>query len=394
MATFLGVGLSDRCDSFLAGKTALQEAIKTLQDTDTCLIIVFATDTYDHELVLKGVKSATASDNIIGFTVAGVFNSHEMKVNGVIVGIIQSSEMDFYLEAEENLSLNQQAAGAKMGAKLSKALSTTKKHSLQLLFPDGVSNTISYAVDSLFKTLGPQTKYAGGGSGDNLQFLKTSQYLNDKVLTDSLVGALITTEKEIGVAVSHGWKPISPPMIVTSSDGHVIKELDWQNAYDVYSQFAHQVGDESIEDTGFMEFAMSHPFGIPQAQEGDSCIVRDPIKKGEDGSISCVGEVPENSVLRILHGDRETLLAAVKEAALEAKKQLGSHQVAGVLVFTCVSRCVLLKDHFIDEIWAIRNIMGDDVPIFGCMTFGEIGAIGAGPPEFHNKSVVICAFPK
>ncbi|SDZ77052.1 Uncharacterized conserved protein, contains FIST_N domain [Desulfuromusa kysingii] len=393
MATFCGVGLSDLSDSFLAGKTALTEAIKSLKETDNYLIIVFATDNYDHQLVLKGVKSSTATDHIIGFTVAGVFNSQEMKVKGVIVGVIQSDEMDFCLDAEENLSYDQRAVGSKLGSRFSQVLGKQNKHSLQLLFPDGLSNTVGRAVDSLFKALGSQTKYAGGGSGDNRHFLKTSQYLNDKVLTDSLVGALITSAKKIGVATSHGWKPISSPMIVTSAEGHVIKELDWQNAYDVYSQFAQQNGDISIDDTGFAEYAMSHPFGIPQAKEGGGYIVRDPISTDADGAIHCVGEVPENSVLRILHGDKDSLLEAVKDAARDAKKQLGANPVAGVLVFTCVSRCILLKDHFIDEVWAIREIMGDQVPIWGCMTFGEIGAIGAGPPEFHNKAVVICVFP-
>lgn len=394
MSIVFGVGLSVSTDSFQAGRNALKEALNGLEEIGNCLVIVFATDTYDHGQVLLGVKDKFPSDNIIGFTVAGIFNSKVMEKEGVVVGIIQSDEMNFLLSSEEDLSKDQYAAGDKLGEKFGQALATDESNALLMLFPDGITTTVSGMVDSLFNKLGSRAKYAGGGSGDNLRFLKTSQYLGDKVFKDAVVGALITSKKPIGVSLSHGWEPISPPLIVTNSEENVIYELDWQSAYDVYADFARDQKSISIEDEGFAQFAMSHPFGIPQAQEGDGYIVRDPINKGKDGSITCVGEVPENSVLRILHGDKISLLKAVKEAAIDAKNQIGASKVAGVVVFTCVSRCLILKDSFIDEIGAIREIMGNEVPLLGCMTFGEIGSIQGGPPEFHNKSVVICVFPK
>jgi hypothetical protein len=45
------------------------------------------------------------------------------------------------------------------------------------------------------------------------------------------------------------------------------------------------------------------------------------------------------------------------------------------------------------EIRAVREGLGADVPIFGCLTFGQIGSLAGGAPQFHSKSVQVCAVP-
>jgi hypothetical protein len=261
-----------------------------------------------------------------------------------------------------------------------------------VLKPDAITHTVGELVDSIFDKLGSQLKYAGGGSGDNLRFLKSFQFLGGKVFKDSVVSALIHLKKPVGVGVSHGWTPISPPIIVTNSEGNRIKELDWQNAYEVYSDAVHRYSQEEIIEDNFAEFSMHYPLGIPQVTEMEHYIIRDPVSKGDDGSIACVGDVPVNSVVRVMHGNTESLLNAAKEAASEALRQIGKCKPAGILVFYCVSRFLLLKKAFIDEIEAIHKCIGKDIPIFGCMTYGEIGSIQNGPLAFHNKSVTVCVF--
>jgi hypothetical protein len=31
------------------------------------------------------------------------------------------------------------------------------------------------------------------------------------------------------------------------------------------------------------------------------------------------------------------------------------------------------------------------VPLLGCLSYGEIGALGRGGPQFHNKTAVVLA---
>ncbi len=56
-------------------------------------------------------------------------------------------------------------------------------------------------------------------------------------------------------------------------------------------------------------------------------------QKNDDGSITCIGEVPTHSVLRVLNGSKESLLAAVKSATESVVSQLKGQSLAGVLIF-------------------------------------------------------------
>lgn len=396
MATAIGVGISTLHDPYEAGSAAMRDAINNIgtifEKTANELVIVFITEDYDPEIVLKGIREEINIKNIIGFTIAGVFTEDVIETKGIVAGIIKSDEMDFHLDMEEGLSKDQRKAGSSLGQRISSKFTEEDENVLLLLFPDGVTNTVSGLVESIFYNLGSRILYAGGGAGDNLRFLKTYQFLYDRIVADSVVSVLITSKKPIGVSLSHGWKPISPPLIVTKSEGTIIKELDWQNAYEVYSGLIEKYENKKI-DPEFAKVAMSYPFGIPQTTEGMNYIIRDPIKIDSEGSIACVGDVPENAVVRIMSGDKQSLLNAVKWAVNDAMGQCNGFKPAGVLVFSCVSRCLFLGDDFKDEITAIKETVGDGVPVFGCMTFGEIGSLGGGPPEFHNKSIVICVFP-
>lgn len=396
MGTTIGVGMSTLHDSHEAGCAALRAAIKntglSFGKKSNELVIVFITEDYDPEIVLEGIREGIKIKNIIGFTIAGVFTEDVIETKGIVVAIIKSDEMDFYLEIEEGLSKDQRKAGSSLGQKISSKLREEDVNALLLLLPDGVTNMVSGLVESIFDKLGTRILYAGGGAGDNLRFLKTYQFLNDRIVTDSVVSVLIMSKKSIGVSLSHGWKPISPPLVVTKSEGTIIKELDWQNAHEVYSGLIEKYENKKL-DSEFAKVAMSYPFGIPQATEGMNYIIRDPIKIDSEGLITCVGEVPENAVVRIMSGDKQSLLNAVKWAVNDAMSQRHGFKASGVLVFSCVSRCLFLGDAFKDEITVIKEAVGDGVPVFGCMTFGEIGSIAGGPPEFHNKSIVICVFP-
>lgn len=394
MSTEIGVGTSSLEDTCRAAAVAAETAVKQVSQSENRLALVFATDDYSHSLLLEKIRATVATDNIIGFTVAGVFTGFEVFERGVVVCLIQGPGLLFDSACEDGLSRDQEAAGRILGDRFNALLNDNREHALQLLLPDGVTTTVSGMVDSLFHSLGARPKYAGGASGCNFNYEKNYQFFGSRVLTDALVSSLIRSDKSFGVSAAHGWEPSSSPMIVTRAEGNVIYELDWQPAYDVYADFAGQTEKVDIDEIGFETYSMSHPFGIPQAKEGDGYIVRDPVARGEDGSLTCVGEVPVNSVLRIMKGSRDSLLTAVCEATEDSLRQLEGNRAAGVLVFSCVSRYGYLQESFNDEIGAIRGTVGDDVPVCGCLTFGEIGTIGGGPPEFHNKSVVICTFPE
>jgi hypothetical protein len=93
-----------------------------------------------------------------------------------------------------------------------------------------------------------------------------------------------------------------------------------------------------------------------------------------------------------MQGDRDDLLRAAGVAATTAR--VGVHgALGGALVFDCVSRYLILGEHMREELSAIQCGVGAGVPLLGCLTFGEVGTIGSGSAQYHNKTAVVLAFP-
>jgi methyl-accepting chemotaxis protein len=65
---------------------------------------------------------------------------------------------------------------------------------------------------------------------------------------------------------------------------------------------------------------------------------------------------------------------------------------AGVLVFDCICRGMILKDGFQREIDAVRQHF-PDVPIAGFLTYGEIARFRGKLDGWHNTTAVVVAIP-
>jgi hypothetical protein len=87
------------------------------------------------------------------------------------------------------------------------------------------------------------------------------------------------------------------------------------------------------------------------------------------------------------------MIAAAKAAANEARSRLAPESnVAGVLVFDCVCRGMILKEAFAEEVEAVRSVFGD-VPLAGFLTYGEIARRPGTLEGWHNATAVVAAIP-
>jgi methyl-accepting chemotaxis protein len=94
----------------------------------------------------------------------------------------------------------------------------------------------------------------------------------------------------------------------------------------------------------------------------------------------------------MLTNDPVSMIAAAKEAAVEAKARIGSGEVAGVLLFDCVCRGMILREEFRQEIDAVRSVFGE-VPVAGFLTYGEIAQSAGRLEGWHNTTAVVAAIP-
>ncbi|HYV66986.1 MAG TPA: FIST C-terminal domain-containing protein [Myxococcales bacterium] len=179
-------------------------------------------------------------------------------------------------------------------------------------------------------------------------------------------------------------------MAVTRAKGNVVYELDGRPAFEAYKEHAKKRG-LALNPSGAGDYLIANELGV---MLGDRVArARAPLSVGADGSLTCAAAVRQGSHVAILDGVPKNMVAAARAATEEAKANLQGARPAGVLLFDCVCRGLILKEQFQQEIDAVRSVMGD-VPVGGFLTYGEIANYGGSVEAWHNTTAVCVTIPE
>lgn len=237
------------------------------------------------------------------------------------------------------------------------------------IFVDGLYDKAEDILENAFMRYGQDVNYIGGGAG-SLNFEKINCLFDTKGFFNQ--GCLFANIKyRVEIAVRHGWVETDKSFIATKTDGRKIIQLDWKQAFDVYSNALTSFG-EHISKDNFFEVAKAYPFGLTKV--GGENVVRDPLFV-INGGIVCAGKVSENSFLTLMRGYKERLIEAAKKCGEEVSSDK-------VFIADCISRVLYLEEDFKKELKAINK------DCFGPLTIGEI-ANSETFIEFYNKTLVL-----
>lgn len=390
MATSLTVGKSSAVDAEAAAREAVSIALVKAKAPD--FAFVFTTDEYDPDAIASALEATLGRVPWAGCSAAGVFALGEWLPQGIVVGVLSAppGEVSVGVGCSGLLDYDPRAAGreAVVEATAKMAPRDPSRTRSIVLLPDGRASVAAEVLRGAAREAGVDTLWAGGGSGHNTRPMRSVQFAHGKAHSRHVVAIAIDTPHAPGIGICHGWVAFGPPFMVTQSKGDTIFELDYQPAFDVYQACARRQGDNVTPET-FATFAITHPLGIPQA-DGNH-VIRDPLEIIPGGGIRCVGEVPDGALVRMMIGDTDALLDAAFDAARNAR-ETAAGPVAGAIAFDCVSRSVALGPRTKNELEQFQSGLGESVPMIGCLTFGEIGTLTRGLPQFHNKTAVILAF--
>lgn len=393
----LHTGLSASEDVRTAAREAVGRAVEAA--ARPVFAIVFSTDRYDPDALAEAVGRELGPIPWAGCCTAGVFVGAGLLTQGLAVGVFSSGgssrdprdDARFAVGVGGPVSVDPRAAGrAAVEAALAGAPERTPaemEHRAIVLLPDALTGSAAEVVRGAAQGAGAGVSWAGGGAGDNLRYVRTAQFAHGRAWHDRVVAISIDTSKPLAVGIQHGLHAYGPPTLVTRARGATAIELEYESAFDVYQRTAVENGDR-VDASTFPVFAMAHPLGIPQAN--GELVIRDPLAVEHDGSLRCVAEIPDGSIVRVMHGERRDLVVAARAAAGEACDALHA-EPGGALVFDCVSRSLMLGRGIREELECLQAGLGADVPLMGCLTFGEVGALHAPRPQFHNKTAVVLA---
>jgi hypothetical protein len=389
MSTFVGIGVSEKKDPFLAASEAAKLALYQLHHREITLGFLFSTAHFADKRLLEGITYGLGNIKLLGCSGAALISSYGVTKYGVGVMLINSDKIKFGLAASGPIDTKgPRAAGEEFAHEALKNLGTTQRD-LALILSDGLVENGSDLLRGIKDALGSSFPIFGGSSADNLRFFKTFQYFNNELLTNSLIGAVFSGENLFGMGVRHGWKPLGKPHTITEVKGNVIKKIEGKPAISIYEEYFGK-SKEEIKNT-LIRMSIYYPLGLYVPGETEY-LLRNALRIDEDGGLVCQGDASEGDDVRLMMGTKDWALEAATQAAEEAKGALQDKTIKGAIIFESISRHKLLGRLTEKELSRIKEVLGN-VPILGICTYGEQAPLKSlehyGQTYFHNETVAI-----
>ena len=384
-----GIGKSNYSDPAKAGAEACQKALEKIKGKAN-LIFVFSTVAYDQKRILEGVRSVSKEIPLIGCSDSGEITGEGPVSKHVAVMAFYSEKINFTLGVGRGAERDSYQAGKQLAQEIKEK--AKEKINLIMVLTEGLPENGAAILRGIQEIFGKNFPIIGGAAGDDFLFQKTYQYYNDQVLSGAVVGIGFSGKFSFGVGVKHGWEPIGLPMKVTKTEGAKLIEVNNRPALSIYKDYFGKKAEELIKEP-IARIAYTYPLGM-SVEGSDELLIRDVVIADEKGVITCAAEIPEGSEIRLMLGDPDKAIKAAKEAAKQALAQLKETKPQAIFVFDCMARNKLLGARIGEEIAAIQNVLGKEVPLIGFYTYGELAPLGGilGPESFcvwHNETMVL-----
>lgn len=395
---WLQVGSSADPDAFAAGAQAARQA----QDgRAAALVLIFCDATLDARRVVDGVCSATAADAVVaGGTSMGQVAPPLSGVDGIDAGVVVVALGGAGFQARARVSRSASAGRREAGLEAAAGLDTIDlPHRALLLIADGLTREQHEIVRGAYGHVGASVPIIGGCSADHMLYSATYQFIGTgagvEVLSDAVVGIGLGSSGAMGFGIAHGWSKLGDAMLVTSSEGGQVYQLDDEPAADVYlRRIAGGRTPQEIkllreqDPVALVELLLNNPLGLSRRSGEDLRVVHD--IDFERGSIACLADVPQGALAWAMTTDPDALIDAAGASCDAAVDALDGADPLGFLVFDCGARKARLgPDGVRAEQEAIGKLTGGK-PFGGFYTYGEIGRV-QGARGMHQLTVVTLA---
>lgn len=269
------------------------------------------------------------------------------------------------------------------------------RHALQGCPPEAPKPTLFLVVDAMvpnvasilegiYLELSNRVEYAGANAGSETFQPMPCLFDETRVVGDGVLGLLLPGR--MAPVLAHGFPQPEHAMNATSTEGNRVAMIDWRPAFDVYQEIIKAQYGIDLTRENFYEYAVHFPFGILRA--GGDVVVRIPVALAEDGSLFCVGEIPENSMLVLLQAPSAGNNGCIERLVEGLRTSSGALDGGHLLTFYCAGRRMHLGDGAERELAELLRATGA-VEMAGALSLGEIGStVRRGYPMFHNAALV------
>ena len=380
-ARWMGVGSSSETDSGAATIQAIESAIG---GRPTCLVVIFAAPTHDMQTVARAAQEAVPDEvPVVGCTTSGEISGLQAGSGRLVVVALGGQGLSV------RTSVGMLADGPREAGRAAAQclVGMDRPNQVLMLLSEGLAGHLADVLRGAYGVAVAAIPLVGGCAGDELAMTRTYQLFGGEVLTGAVVGAAIGSEGPIGIGVGHGWRRFGEPVVVTESDGQRIFRFNDEPALDFYLRAVDAAPEVFENDSVWQYTTLWHPFGLPRpgGEEVRAVLGAD----YNDRSLFC-GDVPQGTVIWMMEGDADSVMAGTRTACEQALGSLGGAAPLGIIAFDCAARRAILGDEGIRaEMQAIAEY-APGVPLGGFYTYGEI-ARSSGSRGVHNATLALLA---
>lgn len=393
MHTIMGSGASVHRETKSAVADAVQKASARLHGRQPSYGFLFVSPRHDLRSALIAARHAASCDAIIGCSTAGEITEAGLTHDGVAVMLVASDASTVRMAFSPGMKEDPAVVADELYRGFSEFKRTATSHEhrrlTSVILTDGLVNTGERLVADVHDRSPSGSQIVGGAAGDDGRFKLTMAGAGERAERDAAAALHVFSTSAWGIGVNHGLRATTKQMRVTKAHDNVVVEIDGEPAFHAYEKHAAERGIQLTRENA-VPYMIANELGIHFFEK--IIRARAPLAVDSDGALTCAGDIPKGAMISIVDGKPDQLIEAAKDASGEAHAHLKGVKAAGVLLFDCVCRGMILKDQFHREIDAVRSVFGD-VPIAGFLSYGEIARYSGNLDGWHNNTAVVVAIP-
>lgn len=384
MSLKAAIGQAQALDGREAGLQAAHQALNRLGSSSAPFLgIVIASYQYEARQVMSGISSLLSDLPLVGFSSPSGLTGDGEEPHSVILALFGSSNC----QAEAHWFSGYAQSGRDTAARLMQIVNENRKSAQAVLFfADGFNGDAEQFCAAL---VDDQVQLVGGLSSGDLHTGNTYQLTNLQSGSGGLAAAILKGNLRVGVGYAHGWSPVGTQFRVTRSRGFWLRTLDGRPASETYAQlFGYPAREWAFPPLNHL--VRLYPLGIDR---GENLLVRAPLRVEADGSFRMNAPIGDGADAYLLVASPKSCREAAQRATRQALLGLGESKPAFILLLVDIGWQMLLKGQSGADVQAVREIVGESVPIAGGYTLGQIvPGPGLMSPQFLNQHIVVLAF--
>ncbi|MBN2145821.1 MAG: FIST C-terminal domain-containing protein [Anaerolineales bacterium] len=368
------IGSAQSLEGREAAAHATHRALEQIGRNPPALGLVIASHYHPIQQVLSSSSNLLGEIPLIGFSTTAEMTAEASNQRSVIVILIAGEGLNAKAEWFANFGADSRS----VAQLLAQGFQLDRGSGPIFVVADGFNGDAKQFCAAL-----PAGDYplAGCLAGGNLLQAHTYQIGGRQSGSNGLSAAQLTGPIVMGVGSAHGWYKSGKYYNVTRTSGPWVRMLDDKTVAETYANlFKYPERDWLYPPLN--ELVRLYPLGIEQ--EGEEPLLRSPLRMEADGSLRMHTTIPEGVTAHVMVGGTEACLEAARQATQKAREEVGEARPILALALIDVAWQMLFEAQPGREMQAVREALGEGIPLAGGYTLGQITRLSNRPGHKSN----------